>query len=200
MKRADRSSRCRCALKSATSSANPATWYSYASLRCTIVHNLCVRCCCSCGPCTQAERDRAEEREQEQLRLCETERDKRLVAESDLESERAKTEQLRREGEHAVARAVSKLQEDLRREISQTVDNVCHSTRRDSSKGRSSAAARSSVHSDVKRPRMDDSFRSSGIPSRKASAAPVASPGAAAGGGFSTVPETLNQSDSLGLS
>lgn len=131
--------------------------------------------------------------------MCETERDKRLVVESDLESERAKTEQLRREGEHAVARAVSKLQEDLRREISQTVDNVCHSTRRDSSKGRS-AAARSSVHSDVKRPRMDDSFRSSGIPSRKASAAPVASPGAAAGVEFSTVPETLNQSDSLGLS
>ena len=131
--------------------------------------------------------------------MCESEREKRLVAESHLESERANTERLRREGEHAVARAVSKLQEDLRREISQTIDEVCHGTRRDSSNGRSSAAARSSVHSDMKRPRMDDSFRS-GIPSRQASAAPVASPGAAAGVGFMTVPETLNQSDSLGLS
>lgn len=190
---------------------------------------LCVSGCSVEPRHAQIERDRAEEGEKEQRRLFTSERDKRVAAERDLESERdrcreqadklhtqtLKLQQLRRESDHATSRALSTLHEQLRREVTHTIDEVCDGASRLGSGRGGSPAFHSDPHSDVKRLRTspnaaaDSSFTSPAVPSRKGSAAPYVSQqqrhnqeptAAAARIGFSTVPETLDQSDSLGLS
>jgi hypothetical protein len=156
-------------------------------------------------PHAQAERDHAEGREQEQKQKCAAERDKRIVAESDLASERKKMEQLLRARDHAVSQAVDKVQEQLLKEIPQKIAQVCGSAHRTGSNRSSSST---SLHVDGKRARTDDSIRSASLQPKKSAAGPEPSrseqhhdreTAAAAGHGFSTIPETLNQSDTFGM-